>query len=388
MKKDIYNNNSFNKLMNEYNCLKKIKNNSYTIDNTLYLSKTPKNKKYQTHYIFTKRDNNNNNNLIITPENNKQLELNNEETKKIHSMKIKNFKNALKLIKNKPKLNFSLSNLNFSSYSTEKRTKNKKNQISSLSSTKTSKNNTLYFNSFLDNCYNKISDEKFRIITPLNKFIRKESSNFSVKRNTNFFCDKRNNNEKEDKKISTINEVQGRNIKDNLVESPKFNSLNQTILNNIFKKSKTKIKLGILDEVILNYKLDNNDIITKPFNNSYTFMINIISDKIKFLKNSLNFIYPSILRKRFQRKANQNLKKNNLSRNFSQEIIRRNKINIKNDIFKINKSKKVSQSVFAKYPIYIKLKGKYSPNFYSLRRENNSSQKNSKKHNVLNKISL
>ena len=388
MKKDIYNNNSFNKLMNEYNCLKKIKNNSYTIDNTLYLSKTPKNKKYQTHYIFTKRDNNNNNNLIITPENNKQLELNNEETEKINSMKIKNFKNALKLIKNKPKLNFSLSNLNFSSYSTEKRTKNKKNQISSLSSTKTSKNNTLYFNSFLDNCYNKISDEKIKIITPLNKFIRKKSLNFSVKRNTNFFREKKKNNEKEDKKISTINEVQGRNIKDNLVESPKFNSLNQTILNNIFKKSKIKVKLGILDEVILNYKLDNNDIITKPFNNSYTFMINIISDKIKFLKNSLNFIYPSILRKRFQRKANQNLKKNNSPRNFSQEIIRRNKINIKNDIFKINKSKKVSQSVFAKYPIYIKLKGKYSPNFYSLRRENNSSQKNNKKHNVLNKISL
>ena len=101
MKKDIYQNITLDKLMNEFNCIKKIKNNSYTIDNTLYLSKTPRNKKYQTHYILTKRDKNND--LIITPENNKKN--NNEEMKKICSMKIKKFKDALKSLKNKPKQN-------------------------------------------------------------------------------------------------------------------------------------------------------------------------------------------------------------------------------------------------------------------------------------------
>ena len=376
MKKDIYQNITLDKLMNEFNCNKKIKNNSYTIDNTLYLSKTPRNKKYQTHYILTKRDKNND--LIITPENNKKN--NNEEMKKICSMKIKKFKDALKSLKNKPKLNFSSNDF----YSDENRIKNKKNQISSLSSTKASKNNTLYFNSFLDDYYNKISNKKFRIITPLNKYIKRERSFLPLERNINFFSDKKNNNEKKEKKIN-IKKVQRRNIKDNLVNSPKFNSFNKTILNNIFQKSKTKVKLGILDGVILNYKLDNNDIITKPFNNSYNFMINIISDKIKFLKNSLNFIYPSIFRKRYLIKENQN-KKNNLLRNISQEIFRRNKNEVKNDIYKINEDKKVSQSVFTKYPIYIKLKGKYSPCLYSLR--NNSSQKNNKKQNIFNKITL
>ena len=375
MKKDIYQNITLDKLMNEFNCIKKIKNNSYTIDNTLYLSKTPRNKKYQTHYILTKRDKNND--LIITPENNKKN--NNEEMKKICSMKIK-FKNALKSLKNKHKLNFSSNDF----YSNEKRIKNKKNQISSLSSTRASKNNTLYFNSFLDDYYNKISNKKFRIITPLNKYIKRERSFLPLKRNINFFSDKKNNNEKKEKKIN-IKKVQRRNIKDNLVKSPKFNSFNKTILNNIFQKSKTKVKLGILDGVILNYKLDNNDIITKPFNNSYNFMINIISDKIKFLKNSLNFIYPSIFRKRYLIKENQN-KKNNLLRNISQEVFRRNKNEVKNDIYKINEDKKVSQSVFTKYPIYIKLKGKYSPCLYSLR--NNSSKKNNKKQNIFNKITL
>ena len=376
MKKDIYQNITLDKLMNEFNCIKKIKNNSYTIDNTLYLSKTPRNKKYQTHYILTKRDKNND--LIITPENNKKN--NNEEMKKICSMKIKKFKDALKSLKNKPKLNFSSNDF----YSDEKRIKNKKNQISSLSSTKASKNNTLYFNSFLDDYYNKISNKKFRIITPLNKYIKRERTFLPLKRNINFFSNKKNNNEKKEKKIN-IKKVQRRNIKDNLVNSPKFNSFNKTILNNIFQKSKTKVKLGILDGVILNYKLDNNDIITKPFNNSYNFMINILSDKIKFLKNSLNFIYPSIFRKRYLIKENQN-KKNNLLRNISQEIFRRNKNEVKNDIYKINEDKKVSQSVFTKYPIYIKLKGKYSPCLYSLR--NNSSKINNKKQNIFNKITL
>ena len=104
-------------------------------------------------------------------------------------------------------------------------------------------------------------------------------------------------------------------------------------------------------------------------------MINIISDKVKFIKNSLDFVYPSIFRKRYQIKVNQELKNINLLRNSSQEIIRRNKNDIKDDIFRINEHKKVSQSVFSKYPIYIKLKGKYSPNLYSLRREKNSLQK-------------
>ena len=252
MKKDIYNNNTLGKLMNEFNCLKKIKNNSYIIDNTLYLSKTPKNKKYHTHYLLTKR--NNNNDLIITPENNKKIELNNDEIKNICSKKLKNFRNTLKSLKNKPKLDFSSNDFYLSNYSDGKRTKNKKNQISILSSTKTSKNNnTLYFNSFLDDCYGKISDKKFRIIKPLNKFIKKENSFFPIKRNTNLFIVKKNNNEKGDKEIN-IKKIQGRNIKDNFVKSPKFKSFEQTILNNIFQKSRTKVKLGVLDGVILKYK--------------------------------------------------------------------------------------------------------------------------------------
>ena len=77
-------------------------------------------------------------------------------------------------------------------------------------------------------------------------------------------------------------------------------------------------------------------------------------------------IYPSIIQKKYEIKANQSDKKVDLLRNSSLENFKGNRIDIKKDIYKINKDNKIFQSVFAKYPIYIKVKGKFSPHLYSL----------------------
>lgn len=142
--------------------------------------------------------------------------------------------------------------------------------------------------------------------------------------------------------------------------------MKKLIPKNVFQKSKIKVKSGVLDGIILDYNLNNNGILSKPFNNSYGFMLNLVSEKVKFLKGSLDMIYPSIIQKKYEIKTNQIDKKVDLLRNSSLENFKGNRIDIKKDIYKINKNKKIFQSVFAKYPIYIKVKGKFSPHLYSL----------------------
>ena len=375
MKNDIYNKTNlsykWDKLMNEFNFQKKIINNSFNKYNTLILNKTPTKTKFKRKFFITKR---NKDDLFITSENNKILELNSEEKKKIISFNIRKFKNAISSLNNH-KLNFSSNELDFSSNINNSEIRNKKiennklKQTSSSLSTKASQNKTIYFNSILDNNYNKISDNKFKI----------KSSSFSSKKiGVNFF---KNNDEgynlKENKRNRVgikLNQDKNRkkkdkseyNKKDNIVTSSKFDSLKKLIPKNVFQKSKIKVKSGVLDGIILDYNLNNNGILSKPFNNSYGFMLNLVSEKVKFLKGSLDMIYPSIIQKKYEIKANQIDKKVDLLRNSSLENFKGNRIDIKKDIYKINKNKKIFQSVFAKYPIYIKVKGKFSPHLHSL----------------------
>ena len=80
------------------------------------------------------------------------------------------------------------------------------------------------------------------------------------------------------------------NKKDNIVSSSEFDSLDNLIYyKNIFQKSNTKVKSGVLDRVILDYNLNNNGILSKPFNNSYDFMLNLLSEKVKFVKGFIRY---------------------------------------------------------------------------------------------------
>jgi len=188
MKKDIYNTSNlsykWDKLMNEFNFQKKMINNSFNKYNTLILNRTPKKTNFKRKFFLTKR---NKDNLFITSESNKIIDLNSEEKKKIISINIRKFKNAIRALNNH-KLNFSSnesdfsSNIKYSNILNKKSEINKIKQTSSSLSTKTSQNKTIYFNSILDNYYNKISDNKFKLKLSLNKLIKKEIHLFLQKK--------------------------------------------------------------------------------------------------------------------------------------------------------------------------------------------------------------
>lgn len=414
------------KIRNNFN-FKKIKqrNNAYGMNNTnsLLLNRDPRKFiKFHKNLFITKP---NNNFLFNTDKEENKKSLNYRNIKDLQDINAKIFKNALKSLrnisKNKTQVNFfshdfdfsNSSNLNtnkyiFSEIKNEdeipkiKKTKNKLNQTSSLLSTKITQNRTIYFNSSLDNFYHKISNKKLKITSPLNN---KERNSFysSKSNNINFISDiiklyeeenkkeKRNMNDEEEytiKKENKINKginVKEKNEEDNIVTSSGFNSYNQIILKNLLQKCKAKIKLGILDRVILDYNLKNNDILLNPFYNSYGVMLDDVSEKVGFMKGSMNLVYPRIIQKKYQIKAEQSIKNIGLLRSNSENYFKRNKNDIKKNLFAV-KYRNISQSVFTKYPVYVKLKGKFSPHMYTFKEQNRYSHKLEKQNLFMNKI--
>ena len=342
----------------------------------------------------------------------------------LNRINAKMFKNALKSLRNSSssQTNFisndfdfsNISNVNnkyiFSSNKKEtentkfNKTKNKMNQTESLLSTKTSQNHNKYFNSSLDNFYHQVSNKKKRnIVSSLTKMNltkisfylakNKKKNNKNINNITKYDKKEKEENKKEkekekisDKGIKEDKKVNiGIDVKENIndeeyiVNSSGFNSYNQIILKNLFQKNKIKIKQDVLDRIILDYNLQNKNIFLTPFYNSFGLMIEDVSQRVRFMKGSLDLIYPKIIQKKYQIKAEQSIKKLGKLRSSSVENIKRNKNDIKDILFSINKYKKISQSVFSKYPIYIKLKGKFSPRMYSFKEQNLLSHKLNKR---------
>ena len=164
-----------------------------------------------------------------------------------------------------------------------------------------------------------------------------------------------------------MKEKEKQDDEDDKLNSSGFDSYNQISLKNLFQKEKIKIKPDILDRVILDYNLRNKDILLNPFYNSFGEVIEDVSQKIKFIKGSIDLVYPKIIQKKYQIMAKESFKKLGLLKSSSQENIKRNNNGIKDNLFTINKYKKASQISTSKYPIYIKLKGKFSPRMYSMK---------------------
>jgi hypothetical protein len=229
-----------------------------------------------------------------------------------------------------------------------KKTKDKMNQTSTIFFTKKtnlSNNNTIYFNSSLENFYNKIIHKKLNLMSPSK---------------TCFFPSKKNN-------INTYNNKKNtKNIENKYVKSTGYNSYNEVVLKNLFQKSQIKIKTNVFDRALSKYKLRNNKVLLNPFMNSYGVMLENLSDKIGFIKGSLDLVYPKIIKKKYQLRMKYKYEKNGISVTSRNNSLENNK-SIKNEFFIINKEKKISQSIFTKYPINIKIKGKISPNMYSFR---------------------
>ena len=260
---------------------------------------------------------------------------------------------------------------NLSYYSCNKLVKdkfNKSNSFNSLDSQIMTKSNTIYFNSSLDDFYNKTN--KFNMASPLGKISKKKYSILSPKSyNINFInnlinlYDKNNENKikneniqknDDNNKIDEINEENEENQDKKIFNVLGFDSFNQISLKTLFKKNEAKVKSGILDEILVERKINNNDIFLHPFYNSYGSLLDTMSEKVGFMKGSIDILYPKITQKKYQLRTIQRKKEFNRLNDDNEN----QKNETKNNIYNINKEKKVFQSIFTKYPISIKHNGR------------------------------
>ena len=252
-----------------------------------------------------------------------------------------------------------------------------------------SKNSAIYFNTSLDNFYTKNRSEIFKSITPINKSKysifspHSHSVNF-INDIINIYNKKSDNKEKIDFSLTKENQKQINNdIKNSKIDDDSLiykilgiDSFNQISLKNLFLKNTAKVKTGILDELLVDKKLKGNNTLLHPFSNSYGDVLNKLSEKVGFIKNSINIIYPKITQKRYQirnleRKKKYNLKKGSLQNIYENQNNEINNNNIYNKIFNF-KNKKIVQSIITKYPLTIKntQKGGISSKMYSFKGTN------------------
>jgi hypothetical protein len=424
--KILLNNNIFNKrkisldkisLVNSYENVKNdilFKKINHKNNNNIIFNKTPKafSKLYKSNICLKKHPNNNFFRTIDHSEKDK-----NKTMKEAENIKLKIYNNVLS--KSKTYFNFFKNNNNdleilnnsnniidtkkssFLDIKLKKKTKNKLNQTrSSLLSTKLSQNNnTIYFNSSLDNFYENIVKKKpknLNIISPLNKFtqtnLKTKNSFFQPKSNNidivfdiinsckEEIKEKNNDNNNQEKVIINnnkynskinkrnkgmkINEKNNKSNEDYLLSG--FSTYNQIILKNLFRKNSAKIKNDILDRVLLDYNLESDDIFLKPFSNSYGIVLDNVVEKVGFMKGYLDFVYPKIIQKKYQIKAKESIEKIGLLKSSSQENLKISRNDIRKHIFTI-KQRNETQSLATKYPIHIRLKEKnmFSPQMYT-----------------------
>jgi len=265
-----------------------------------------------------------------------------------------------------------LSNLSFYSYNKLGKEKfNKSNSFNSFDSQIMTKSNTIYFNSSLDDFYNKTN--KFNINSPLGKISKKKYSILSPKsHNINFINNlislyekntenkiKNENIQKNDENNNNKDEEMNEESHDKkLFNVLGFDSFNQISLKTLFRKNAAKVKGGILDEILVGRKINNNDIFLHPFSNSYGSLLDTMSEKVGFMKGSIDILYPKITQKKYQLRTVQRKKEIDRQNEDNLENNENQKNETKNNIYNIKKKKKVFQSIFTKYPISMKNNGR------------------------------
>ena len=311
--------------------------------------------------------------------------------KKVNDLKEQKFKKALdsikKLTKSKTQINFfspdnsfknikdiqnlfsgfkNISDISKTSYNKKisKKKCNNKNYFNS------SKSNTIYFNSSLDNFYIKDKQNRFKTISPLSNLNRSKYSLLSPQSySVNFIRNIMNLYKKTNEKIKNESKEDIENIKKenkkkndledkekkekNILNNIGLDTFNHLSLKTLFQKNSPKIKNGVLNEAFIDNKIKNNDIFLNPFSNSYGILLDLMSEKVGFMKGSMDIIYPKITQKKYQIRTLESKKiKLNFKKTSSQENIK-NQNNELNHLFNI-KQKKIIQSFYTKYPINIK----------------------------------
>ena len=145
------------------------------------------------------------------------------------------------------------------------------------------------------NFYLEKNKKKNKNINNITKYNKKENEENKKEKEKEKISDK---GIKEDKKVNIgIDVKENINDEEYIVNSSGFNSYNQIILKNLFQKNKIKIKQDVLDRIILDYNLQNKNIFLTPFYNSFGLMIEDVSQRVRFMKGSLDLIYPKIIQK-------------------------------------------------------------------------------------------
>lgn len=314
----------------------------------------------------------------------------------INILKVTDYKtkyNTNRFYKSKTQANFLITNDYFND---TKNPKNLPNITSNLKMNKTKnnsfinsqllKNNIIYFNSSMNDNYNKnnlnnnnidlllelINEKKYSKIFKTFKSYRKNRLLKNIKLSQKLKENNTNNDLLEDKneKINT-----------KIFKGLGIFTMNKSILETLFRKTPLKIKTGVLTNV--SKEKFNTNLLLNPFSNSYGHILSDLSVKLGFMKDSINMIYPMV---RF--KGYESLKKNNelckkikikkMNNKYkiegldSNETINKNYIKLYNTI----KPKRIIKHCFTKYPINIPRKGEkaFSSKIYSLRRRQKSIQ--------------
>ena len=248
-----------------------------------------------------------------------------------------------------------------------KKQKQKNNFKKSLS------NNIIYYNSTMKNFYKTQNEIDF----PLNKKINSVTSNeinFVHNILTFYKLNKRSKSYKSKITIPKINsnksareENKENEIMNKLLKGFSFVSGNKSTLKVLFHRIPIKIKPCLQSFK----KIGQPEAILNPITNSYGVVLDDVSEKIGFMKDSINMIYPRISKARY--KIKEAIKYNLIRRNRSLIDDNLTQNNCQNTIYKINKRKINIQTIYSKYPIDSRKKstGEHLLPFamYSLRRK-------------------
>ena len=232
------------------------------------------------------------------------------------------------------------------------------------------KNKIIYYNSSIEDFYH---NKKKECESPLSNKIKSFSSlprsskvyfvnnllkQYKIK-NKDKKLEKMNMRIKLNKKINNQSNESEENINSKLLKGFSLLSGNKSALKILFRKKPIKIRNTL-----------------NPIINSYGNILDDLSGKIGFMKDSMNLIYPKVSQAKYlfngiKNEFDSNQKNRSLIEDYN---INQNKIKSKFILYQIKK-RKINQTVYSKYPLYLKNNKSKSEKIltakiYSLRRKN------------------
>ena len=245
---------------------------------------------------------------------------------------------------------------------------------------KLNKTNSFFFNTSKNNEKNKIMyyNSSFNDI---NKLIIPKSDRVSFISNilnTYKKNEKNRNILKNIKKKNKLNNEKKEENNKNIFKGFSFLSMNKSMLDTLFKKTPIKIKTGVLTSI------EDEDMKSRirlnPFSNSYGYILDELSEKIGFIRGSINMIYPKISQAKYQLKEFEKADyTNKLFNKTRKKIIKvsnsfdrsKNIYGKKLKLFNDTKPRMIIRKFFTKYPISIGRKGENvcSTKMYSLKKQ-------------------